>query len=1148
MGENSNDIILGMAQDLLTEATGSESPFDQKEYLSQAAELIFQTKSSELIQQLLPVILSFHASPFPLIRTTLLDILDDVCKHDLVAFFPHIVPILEALIEDPSESVSRRVIQSSAVLYRKALTHVWLSPPSSADPWAAAWSSMQRLKERIVNSLEAFNRSLLQLRILKFIQMLAMAFSDDHHNLSPDDDPLSPDPSAPLSDDSSPGSRRFRLDAIPALHPILSRPGLKAEGERFALRLVGALEGDHIVVTTPALLVHLHLVAALGRRRTCFLPSVVDALLAAHASKGRLLASMTRHQVRSIEYAIRATLIAMLRVPGVATTWGEAFIESLAQVGAEDAARRIFRQLGDQVDLEADRKRSRADIENQPGSSSSTALFSSSSSSSSSAFPNHLQPSSMQQHPSSSLSQPQPGASQAHFQAAKRMRVVPPDVDTAFLSRFMALGLGPLHTSPVHGWATPAAIVHFLINNMANLPPPPTTQLRDRLAAKEAALLSTDPRLAALQLAQQRQTRSSAVATASSVPHAPRRRDAPQQALPALRGKLVVPTFSIEPASVTVASALSLGAASFSRVIRAYPQLQQAGQLALWAAVVTPLALQWPFDHPVTQLLVDHLTLNYPSSVLPLTSWLTREYVEFKRSVAALSSTSISSTSTSTSTSTSSFTSTDFIKIKKELPDDGDDDDDGDGDPSDATATSLALSERYDKLASLILRRITPTVDPRTSTFQELICGLPHLPPFVFQLLGNFCREYARVSIGLQTLSELILHRPKIAATALACMLEQSTQEDTQLRTAVVRSLTQLAAQLADDAATIEAYAIQSLKQLISPELVAMTDAKQTDAATARFLQLFLTLCLGKPSLLLLLCSTYAEAPQHINKAIRMQINEVVHRLPAEDSIWLEILKSFPEGSKMLVLHILHVRYARILPPPQVVATIKERHSDDPHFLLPILPALDKTELVLFLPLIIARLRPPAVKTGLDRLLNPSLHSPITPRELLFELCLLKSAKNPSGESIPSENMKSTIHECLHSIVYSFSSEDVATVLSQLANLSPPPPLLIYLITETITQFPAMTMGFRMGILTQLIRKQIWQDPELWLEFIHCCEVCQPDSYDILVNLPLSWFQDALSKSPQLLTSLKLLIQQQPLRFQQSILDTIRNSNLVESV
>src|SRR3989338_1343561 len=187
MGENVNDYVLGMAQALLSEAATGDSLRDVLDNLTQAAEIVLQTKSNngELIGELLPVFTGFRASPFPPVRTALLDILDAVCKQDLVRFFPSVAPVLEAFIDDPSPLVFRRVVQSGAAMYRRALTHVWLCPPQSpSEPWAEAWASLQRLKEKIVNSLEPFAiaqpaAALLQLRIMKFIKMLALSFSDD---------------------------------------------------------------------------------------------------------------------------------------------------------------------------------------------------------------------------------------------------------------------------------------------------------------------------------------------------------------------------------------------------------------------------------------------------------------------------------------------------------------------------------------------------------------------------------------------------------------------------------------------------------------------------------------------------------------------------------------------------------------------------------------------------------------------------------------------------------------------------------------------------------------------------------------------------------------------------------------------------------
>ncbi|MDP2439739.1 MAG: ARM/HEAT domain-containing protein, partial [archaeon] len=889
-----------MAQALLSEAATGDSLRDVLDNLTQAAEIVLQTKSNngELIAELLPVFTGFRASPFPPVRTALLDILDAVCKQDLVRFFPSVAPVLEAFIDDPSPLVFRRVVQSGAAMYRRALTHVWLCPPQSpSEPWAEAWASLQRLKEKIVNSLEPFAiaqpaAALLQLRIMKFIQMLALSFSDDASQDT--DDAIGNSLQDDGADDADQLSGRFRLDAIPAFHPVLSRTGLKAEGERFAMKLVTALENDRVVSSPPGLIVLIHLVAELGRRRTCFLPVVVDTLLTVHSNKTRLLQSMSRAQVRSIEYAIRATLIAMLSVPGVARTWGEPFIDALAQVGAEDAARRIFRRQVAQFDIEPDRKRSRSE------DPSATAGF-----------------------------------------AAKRLSMGrDQDVDTTFLSRFMGSnGLGPLQMMPSSS-QTPSVIVHFLINNMTNLPPPPSA-LRARLAAREAALLSTDPRLEALQRAQQQLQNEGQG----------RRREGTQSMLAteALRSKLIVPKLAIDPASITTTSSLALGVSSFSRVIKAYLPLSNLGQSNLWAALVSHLAPFWSLEHSVTSLLIDTLVQHYPRSIPAINTWLTQEFIASKTNK----------------------------PLKQESQSDRNqnqlsDDDDGGAEPG--------VPNRYASILVLLLRKIHPHIDPRSNHFKTMVLGLPQLPDSVFCLIASLCREYARVSVGLQTLTDLITHRPASAQPALLCMLEQASQEDLQLRTACVRQLDQLYGSLGELSKSVEESALMSLKQLASsPELsaaVAANDAKLIESISSRHLQLFLTLCRINPSLLLVLCSTYAVVSSPlICRVIRLQLTDILPKFPHDDPIWIEILRSFPDGSKMLVLHMLHVLFSRQLPPPQIVDFIKQNRSDDPHFLLPILPALERSELVAFLPLIISKLGRPAVKTALDRLLNPSLSS-----------------------------------------------------------------------------------------------------------------------------------------------------------------------------
>jgi hypothetical protein len=230
----------------------------------------------------------------------------------------------------------------------------------------------------------------------------------------------------------------------------------------------------------------------------------------------------------------------------------------------------------------------------------------------------------------------------------------------------------------------------------------------------------------------------------------------------------------------------------------------------------------------------------------------------------------------------------------------------------------------------------------------------------------------------------------------------------------------------------------------------------------------------------------------------------------------------------MLVLHILHILFARHLPPPSITSFLKVHRANDPSFILPILPALEKAELVAFLPQIIARLGRPAVRTGIDRLLNAALASPISQRELLLELHVLHSNKSFPYAQIPLVNIKNAIHDCLNSVVYTFSAEEIGSVIVQLSNHFPTPPLLIELIINTVKKYPSLTMGFRLNILNQLIRHQIWTDEQIWLDFIRCCELFQPDSLDLVCNLPPASFQDAIARSRALNLALRKLLELQP--------------------
>ncbi|KAJ3141455.1 hypothetical protein HK100_006465 [Physocladia obscura] len=72
-------------------------------------------------------------------------------------------------------------------------------------------------------------------------------------------------------------------------------------------------------------------------------------------------------------------------------------------------------------------------------------------------------------------------------------------------------------------------------------------------------------------------------------------------------------------------------------------------------------------------------------------------------------------------------------------------------------------------------------------------------------------------------------------------------------------------------------------------------------------------------------------------------------------------------------------------------------------------------------------------------------------------------------------------------------------------------------VLESIKLYPGLA-GFINGILTRLISKRVWINPNLWKGFVICCKVVitAPTSFSVIITLPKPQLEDILTKEPGL--------------------------------
>ena len=198
-----------------------------------------------------------------------------------------------------------------------------------------------------------------------------------------------------------------------------------------------------------------------------------------------------------------------------------------------------------------------------------------------------------------------------------------------------------------------------------------------------------------------------------------------------------------------------------------------------------------------------------------------------------------------------------------------------------------------------------------------------------------------------------------------------------------------------------------------------------------------------------------------------------------------EILSSdIPAGSEVFILRMLFKATDKTTKlPSDFIKLIKNvyQRTHDPRFLIPILRFISKSDLLEYLPYMIAIPAFTYVKKALLSIL--AAREPITPMELLINLHLLDLSKHKDGVS----KQVHAVLECINSKV--FGHDDLASVLQQLIDSPNVPKLFLRTVIETLTLYPRL-IDFVVELLSQLVVKQVWKDKDLWRGFISCCIVC----------------------------------------------------------
>ncbi|WAR18746.1 SYMPK-like protein [Mya arenaria] len=405
----------------------------------------------------------------------------------------------------------------------------------------------------------------------------------------------------------------------------------------------------------------------------------------------------------------------------------------------------------------------------------------------------------------------------------------------------------------------------------------------------------------------------------------------------------------------------------------------------------------------------------------------------------------------------------------------------------------------YDECLTIILDGLLKVTDTKEAIFHKVFLEAPAITDNALYILRRFCLDDTRVESGLQTLQTLIMTRPAHRLRYLDVLLEFTSSDHN------------------------EYYAVQMLKYLLlprpSPELYAKLRGRQeapdswNEDAIKMSLYLYLGLLPSNHKLIHELATVYTSTNADIKRTILRMLEAPVKGMGMDSPELLLFVENCPKGAETLVTRVIHILTDKAAPSPELVERVRDlyhKRVPDVRFLIPVLIGLNKKEVIAALPKLI-KLNPVVVKEVFNRLLGGHgdvvYQSPLTPAELLIALHNLDD-KADMKTTIKATNL------CFgEKKVY--TQEVLALVMQQLMEQTPLPTLFMRTVLQALSMFPRL-LGLVLNILQRLIPKQVWKQKKVWEGFVRCCQRTKPNSFQVLLQLPVDQLKDVFNICPDL--------------------------------
>ncbi len=306
-------------------------------------------------------VVELHAGRGKEVRVFVVKFIEAIAKGHY-EHLPEVLPSIYALANDEDDTVQRHVLQAGVHVYRRTLAHIAVN--DVRDDVRATWDTVRRLKESLCEQLSAKN-DILRCAAVKFVESVVLA----HSKLTVD--PNLVKTSAVNKRRATDGADTFTLRDVPRRHELLKADELRAEGRNRLEDLVhrccqacgvsppaeeGAEDGAPPVTydnpfSQKNLVVCLNLFSAVGTHRAGLVEIILPGMLAMHkgltavvagdaagaAGDDGLTASLNAKQAKSVSNMNRNNMLKLLKFTS-SVQWHEPLVAALTELGAKEKA------------------------------------------------------------------------------------------------------------------------------------------------------------------------------------------------------------------------------------------------------------------------------------------------------------------------------------------------------------------------------------------------------------------------------------------------------------------------------------------------------------------------------------------------------------------------------------------------------------------------------------------------------------------------------------------------------------------------------------------------------------------------------------------------------------------------------------------